>query len=41
MQVIGLIMMAAVCSKCEESEHLDMFRPVLARVLKTCVCSAN
>ena len=38
MQLIGLIRMADVCSKCEESEHLDIFRSVGARVLKTYVC---
>ena len=41
MPVIGSIMMAAVCSKCEESEQHDMFRPVGAEVINTCICMAK
>ena len=33
MAVIGLIMMAAACSKCEDLEHLDMCDNIGAKVL--------
>jgi hypothetical protein len=39
--VIGLIMNSTACLKCEESEHLDMFRPVGVKVLNSFICRAK
>ena len=41
MPVIVMFMMSAASSKCEELEHLDMFWPEGAKVLKTCICVAK